>query len=131
MAESFKNIERKKRYDMLLYFDTLGYNNWASEVKHILAMNGFMYIWNDQNVENEAAFMRAFDQRIKDQFLQTWHNQINGSSNLTFYNSVKNRHCLENYLDILKLSKFRHAYASFRLSCHGLEIEKGSFFVHT
>ena len=29
----------KKCYDMLLHFDTLGYNNWASEVKHILAMN--------------------------------------------------------------------------------------------
>ena len=54
----------KKCYDMLLYFDTLGYNNWASVVKHILAINGFMYIWNDQNVENEAAFMRAFDERI-------------------------------------------------------------------
>ena len=40
---------------------------------------------------------------------------------------MKNRHCLENYLDILKLSKFRHTYASFRLSCHGLEIEKGKF----
>ena len=117
----------KKCYDMLLHFDTLGYNNWASEVKHILTMNGFMYIWNDQNVEYEAAFMRAFDQRIKDQFLQTCQNQINGSSKLKFYNSVKNRHGLENYLDILKLSKFRHAYARFRLSCHGLEIEKGRY----
>ena len=71
--------------------------------------------------------LRSCELLIKDQFLQTWHNQINGSSNLTFYNSVKNRHCLENYLDILKLNKFRHAYASFRLSCHGLEIEKGRY----
>ena len=32
---------------------------------------------------------------------------------------------MESYLDILKISKFRNALSSFRVSCHGLEIEKG------
>ena len=47
------------------------------------------------------------------------------SSKLKFYSGIKTYIGFENYLDILKVSKFRHVFASFRLSCHGLEIETG------
>ena len=115
----------RKCYNMLLHFDSLGYKNWASEIRHILAVNGFWYVWEDQGVQNEKAFMRIFEQRIKDQFLQIWKTQISSYSKLSFYAGVKLYHCLESYLDILKISKFRNALSSFRVSCHVLEIEKG------
>ena len=71
--------------------------------------------------------MHAFKQRIKDQFLQTWKTQISSGNKLAFYSitCIKFQHCLENYLNILKISKFRNALSSLRVSCHSLEIEKG------
>ena len=114
---------------MLLHFDSLGYKNWASEIRHILAVNGLWYVWEDQGVQNEKAFMRIFEQRIKDRFLQIWKTQISRYSELSFYAGVKLYHCLESYLNILKISKFRNALSSFRVSCHSLEIEKGSWLV--
>ena len=62
---------------------------------------------------------------FKDQFLQVWKSKIDQSSKLYFYTQIKVHHCLESYLDILKVNKFRNALASFRVSCHVLEIEKG------
>ena len=69
--------------------------------------------------------MRSFEQRLKGQFLQVWKSKIDESSKLSFYTQIKVHHCLESYLDILKINKFRNALASFRVSCHVLEIEKG------
>ena len=114
----------RKCYDMLLHFDTLGYKNWALEVRKILSVNGFMYVWEDQRVRNKIAFTRAFEQRIKDQFLQTWKTQISSGNKLVFYSSIKFQRCLETYLDILTIGKFRNALSSLRVSCHLLEIEK-------
>ena len=44
---------------------------------------------------------------------------------MSFYAHIKVHHFLESYLDILKINKYRNALASFRVSCHVLEIEKG------
>ena len=96
---------------MILHFDALWFSNWASEVKIILAINGFSCIWKEQSVTNEVAFIWAFEQRIKDQFLQTWYFQISSSQKLLFYMTFTNQQCLDTYLDILKLSKFRHAFS--------------------
>ena len=57
--------------------------------------------------------------------MQLWKSKVNESSTLSFYADIKTQHCLESYLDILKIPKFRNALSSFRISCHMLEIEKG------
>ena len=90
----------RKCYDMLYHFDVLGYKNWASEIRNILSINGFLYVWDNQGVENEGAFLRSFEQRLKDQFLQVWKSKIDESSKLSFYTQIKVHHCLESYLDI-------------------------------
>ena len=94
---------------MLLHFDTLGYKNWASDVRNILSVNGYMYVWEDQGVQNETTFMHAFKKRIKDQFLQHGKLKLVASYSIT---CIKFQHCLENYLNILKISKFRNALSS-------------------
>ena len=83
-----------------------------------------MYFWEDLGVQSEIAVVRIFEQRIKDQFFQIWKTQISSYSKLSFYATVKLYHCLESYLDILKISKFHNALSSFRVSCHVLEMEK-------
>ena len=112
----------RKCYDMLYHFDALGYKKWASEIRNILSINGFLYVWENQGVKNECAFLRSFEQRLKDQFLQVWKSKIDESSKLSFYKQIKVHLCLERYLDILKINKFRNGLASFRVSCHVLEI---------
>ena len=57
--------------------------------------------------------------------LQLHKSMVNESSKLSFYADIKIQHCLESYLDILKIPKFRNALSSFRISCHMFEIEKG------
>ena len=47
------------------------------------------------------------------------------SSKLTFYNGIKMYIGFENYLSILKESKFRYVLAYFRLSCHKSESKTG------
>ena len=85
----------RKCYDMLYHFDALGYKNWASEIRNILSINGFLYVWENQGVENEGAFLRSFEQRLKDQFLQVWKSKIDESSKLSFYTQIKVHHCLD------------------------------------
>ena len=84
-----------------------------------------VFIWEAQLVQNEKRFLVLFEQRLKDQFFQNWQINVTDSSKLKFYSGIKTYIGFENYLDILKVSKFRHVFASFRLSCHGLEIETG------
>ena len=78
-----------------------------------------------QLVKNEVRFLDLFEQRLKNQFFQNWQINVTASSKLKFYTGIKTYIGFNNYLDILKVSKFRHVFASFRLSYHELEIETG------
>lgn len=115
----------RKCYQMLFYFDSVGYSNWATNVKNMLCTNGFGYIWEQQYVPNENAFLKSFTQRLRDQFLQRWREEIVSSRKLILYKGFKENFGFEKYLDVLKVNKFRHAFSTFRLSCHNLEIESG------
>ena len=37
-------------YEMLVYYDNLGYENWVTDVKRNLYSNGIGYIWEAQNL---------------------------------------------------------------------------------
>ena len=39
---------------------------WIKHIKEILCCHGFEYIWKDQAVNNEKAFISLFECRIKD-----------------------------------------------------------------
>ena len=43
---------------------------WIRHIKDLLCCHGFGYIWNDQAVANERAFINLFEQRIRDEFIQ-------------------------------------------------------------
>ena len=114
-----------KCYKMLYYLDSVGKQNWASEVKQVLQNNGFGYIWDQQEIANEKQFFKQLEQCLRDQFIQKWHEELEKSSKLELYNGFKVHFQSETYLDVLKIFKYRHIYATFRLSCHDLEIEVG------
>ena len=79
----------KKAYNMLHYLQTVGQTNWASRVRDLLSTNGFGYVWENQNVENENIFIRMFSQRLRDQYLQAWSESIHNSSRLILYKEFK------------------------------------------
>ena len=66
----------KKCYNMLKVLDDYGQTNWVSHVKKLLQSNGYGYIWTNQSVNNQRSFVSAFSQRLKDQFIQTWHSDV-------------------------------------------------------
>ena len=56
--------------------------NWASCVKDLLSRLGFMEVWEMQGVGNIGVFMNIFKQRVRDSFIQNWHERLENSTRL-------------------------------------------------
>ena len=52
---------------------------WIKHIKDLLCCHGFEYIWKDQTVNNEKAFISLFECRIKDEFIQKCFSDIRNS----------------------------------------------------
>jgi hypothetical protein len=115
----------RKCYDMLLYYDSIGYNNWASKVKLHLYMNGYGFVWENQYVDNHRSFLYNYTLRLKDQYIQRWSEECSNNSKLGCYTSFKSVFEFEKYLDIIDVKKYRFFISAFRTSSHSLMIEKG------
>ena len=69
-------------------------------------------------------FLSVFKQRVKDHFIQSWHERLNKSSRASFYREI----CVfefQPYLEKVVNKKFRNALSKIRLSSHRLHIESG------
>ena len=98
--------------------------NWASSVKQLLSKYGFMNVWLSQGVENSNSFLQIFKQRVRDIFIQEWHERLENSTRARFYVNIANfKH--QTYLDNLTVKKFQQNLTRFRVSSHRLEIECG------
>ena len=117
----------RKCYNMLKLLDANGKVNWVSTIRQLLFKNGFGYIWENQSVNNETAFLKEFVLRLRDQYLQTWNDICQRSSKLTSYISFKSTFGKEKYLSVLNIKKYRYAFVSLRCSSHQLMIEKGRY----
>ena len=116
----------KKCYKMMVHYSEFGYKNLASQVKNVLYENGFGYVCENQNIENEKVFLRIIEQRLKDQLLQKWRDSVSENDKLGVYYQLKSNG-YEKYLDVLNVFKFRNAFTSLRLSCHTLKIERARY----
>ena len=128
VLNSGENRYIKLCYNMLLYYDRLGYRNWVTEVRNNLYRNGFGYIWEAQFVENQQLFINAYVQRLKDQYIQNWMNQCSLNTKLRCYKDFKQSFELEPYISVIVVSKFRTCMALFRSSSHVLMIERGRYY---
>ena len=118
----------KACYNLLLSQMTLGRENWASNIKHLLYRHGFGYIWEDQFVENASVFISSFNARLKDNFVQIWNASRNETSKLCLYNLYKLYFQPELYLSINVPRRLRRYLAKFRTGNINLEIELGRRF---
>ena len=98
--------------------------NWVLLVKKLLSNLGFYEVWLQQNVCDVDIFLILAKQRLKDNFVQKWNQELNQSSRAIFYRSNANFE-FGDYLDMIIVRKFRYALAKLRTSSHRLEVEMG------
>ena len=66
----------KQCYNMLKMHDLSGRHNWVTRLRTLLCSNGFVYVWEMQNVGSLACFISTFKQRLTDSFHQEWHGSL-------------------------------------------------------
>ena len=81
--------------------------NWAILVRNQLGNLGFFEVWLNQGVGNVNQFLTVLRQRLKDQYMQD------------------SDFCIQPYLNLITIRKFRTAMTKLRVSSHRLEVEIG------
>ena len=104
-----------------------GYCNWFANVRDMLSKYGFLEVWLNPFSVNAKQFVIMFKQRLIDEFLQQWYENIESSNVLILYRSVKEKFELESYLEIINSRNLRIALAQIRISAHSLRIQTGRF----
>ena len=100
--------------------------NWASEVKHILASHGFLYVWEQQHtIQNANSFLSMFNQRIDDMYLQNLNVNVNACSPNRLFRHLNVDNGGAKYLDVIKDKYVRVAISRIRLGSHSFMIERG------
>ena len=98
--------------------------SWATEMKRLIESLGLNYAWLYQGVGNTNSFIQLCKQRLNDQFIQNWNDELNNSTRADTYRLFANFE-LKPYLNVISSTKFRKALSRIRLSSHRLEIEAG------
>lgn len=99
-------------------------NPWFECIHRVLNICGFSNIWHQQKHVNEKWIKNAVAQRLKDQFIQTWSNDMFNSSKGKIYRTFKLDFGCEKYLEKLP-KKFRTILLKFRTTNHRLPVETG------
>ena len=98
-------------------------NDWTLNVKKLLDSTGFSYLWTTQHVTNVD--LKCVIQRICDQYIQSWFDDISKSSKLETYYFIKNSFEQEIYISSVNNNNHRIALTRLRCSAHKLMIEEG------
>ena len=114
------------RFILQQYDNTVNTSRYLNYIQTSLNKHGQTYLFNGNIPENMT--LNRIKTLIKTQnndiYLQKWTSDLNSSSKVTFYKSIKPTFQFEPYLDILP-TKFWTALTKFRLSNHRLPIEVG------
>ena len=98
--------------------------SWAKNVKNLLGSLGFNDVWLFQGVGNVSSIVKIFTQRLNDNFIQKWNENINNSTRAKTYKLF----CdfgFKSYLNNVNIRKYRFALTRLRVSSHRLDIETG------
>ena len=115
------------RLHMKLYLNSKSKLPWLTNVHRTLNDLGLSYIWQDAAIGNCPYTLEKFkclvNQRLKDQFIQSWQHDVFNSSICVTYRVFKSVFQFEPYL--INLSSFQaRCLLKFRVSCHKLPIQK-------
>lgn len=101
-------------------------NPWLCSLKNILDKCGLSNVWCDHESYhyNSSWIKTTINQRLRDQFLQKWHNDIQESTKGVIYRIFKTNFECERYLLLLPC-KLRKILVKFRTTNHHLPVEIG------
>ena len=68
--------------------------------------------------------LRIFKERLTDNFVQGWYDEVHNSSRANTYELISN-FSFKDYLDFVTVRKIRYAFTRLRVASHHLEIELG------
>ena len=113
-------------YKMLYQMDQNGRHTWATSVKTLLFKYSFQDVWLHQGVGDRNAFLREFENRIVQLYVEEWKYDLDQSSKLSLLKQIASP-CTETevYLKYVSIRKYRSSLAKLRCSSHSLRIEKG------
>ncbi|XP_067661950.1 uncharacterized protein [Haliotis asinina] len=115
----------KKSYDMLLYLDNIGQNNYASHIRNILFSHGFGFVWLAQGVGNKVDFLRCFKDVCINMFYQSWHCTLHSSARYDLYRECKSLLVTEKYLSVIHEFKYPNVLIKFRAGLLRLKQNEG------
>ena len=121
------NCILKAIYNVSLFDCLNGKKNWSYYVKTILYKYGFGYIWEQPYNIDEQLFCAVFKQRLIDNAIQEWNDDLNNNRTMSLYRLVKNEFGYEKYLNLSKYKSYRQHITKIRLSSHKLRIETGRY----
>ena len=98
----------RKCYEMSKSLDEVGRKTWCSKIRHLLCIYGCNDMWESQGVANDKVFLGLFKQRIKDCYMQEWHNAIEPSGKLHIYSNIKDTIEQATYLDATREKMYFH-----------------------
>ena len=109
--------------------NNLGSSSWFLKVKNLLSTHGyFAYVWDNPTAVNPKHIIPVFKQRLVDEFLQKWYEDIEkGRIFDSLYKHIKIHFTFENYLNTVMSRELRISLTKFRVSVHGLKIDSGIF----
>ena len=118
-----------KMYNLLYKMYNLGiYNSpWLSFVKSTLLSAGFGYVWRDQKIPRTLEYLKKkIKTRLKDQYLQTWTDDVASNAKCLNYRMFKSDISLEFYITFPPM-KLRTVFSRFRCRNHKLPVETGIY----
>ena len=113
------------RLCMKLYVDGVYKLPWLEHVHSTLNNLGLTFLWQRQSV-TENVFKRMIKQRLKDQYLQSWNENVHANNVCYNYRMFKSDFRLEPYLIELE-RPLRYNLMKLRFSNHRLPIHSQRF----
>ena len=99
--------------------------NWTTKVKDILFETGYGFIWIDQNVPDSKTFLKQFQTRCMDMYIQQCYSDVENSNRCRTYRGIKNNFEMEPYLKSNVTRDLRVSFTKLRLSSHRFMVERG------
>lgn len=116
------------RYFCTEYCKNVYKNPWIECIERILNMCGLPNVWKDQGYCVNIKWLSIkVNQVLKDQFIQKWSSDIDGSSKGQSYKLFKHTFGVEKYVFTLPV-KLRKILMKFRTSNHRLPVETGRWY---
>ena len=99
-------------------------SEWGLFVKALLYKNGFGDVWETAAAHvSHPVFTQLFEQRLKDNFMQSCFSDMENSNKCFLYRSLCREFCMAGYLYKIHIPANRKAMTKLRLSSHKLLIE--------